>query len=149
MQRKVFTKYAHAINQPKISSGHKMTQNDLKPRIVLEWLLLKYDWTYTIEKPIEIRFEIWVFSPFCFFTKPYIEYWPTHITHNIRTISITWTFTWEIMSWLFRVLIMFCFFFVVVVCNRDSLHARLNSHEKAWCYKKKKHKKIKACRKPL
>ena len=102
----MLTKYAHAINQPKISSGHKVTQNDLKPRIVLEWLLSKYDWTYTIEKPIEIRFEIWVFSPFCFFTKPYIEYWPTHITHNIRTISITWTFTWEIMSWLFRVLIM-------------------------------------------
>ena len=31
----------------------------------------------------------------------------------------------------------------------DSLHARLNSHYKAWSYKKKKHKKIKAYRKSL
>ena len=30
--------------------------------------------------------------------------------------------------------------------NWDSLHARLNSHYKAWSYKKKKHKKIKAYR---
>ena len=33
--------------------------------------------------------------------------------------------------------------------NWDSLHARLNSHYKAWSYKKKKHKKIKAYRKFL
>ena len=33
--------------------------------------------------------------------------------------------------------------------NWDSLHARLNSHYKAWRYKKKKHKKIKAYRKSL
>ena len=33
--------------------------------------------------------------------------------------------------------------------NWDSLHARLNSHYKAWSYKKKKHKKIKAYRKSL
>ena len=33
--------------------------------------------------------------------------------------------------------------------NLDSLHASLNSHCKAWSYKKKKHKKIKACRKSL
>ena len=32
----------------------------------------------------------------------------------------------------------------VVFFNWDSLHARLNSHYKAWSYKKKKHKKIKA-----
>ena len=31
--------------------------------------------------------------------------------------------------------------------NWDSLHARLNSHYEAWSYKKKKHKKITACRK--
>ena len=31
--------------------------------------------------------------------------------------------------------------------NWDSLHTRLNSHYKAWSYKKKKHKKIKAYRK--
>ena len=31
--------------------------------------------------------------------------------------------------------------------NWDSLHARLNSHYKAWSYKKKKHKKIKAYKK--
>ena len=30
--------------------------------------------------------------------------------------------------------------------NWDSLHARLNSHYEGWSYKKKKHKKIKACR---
>ena len=28
--------------------------------------------------------------------------------------------------------------------NWDSLHARLNNHKKAWSYKKKEHKKIKA-----
>ena len=28
--------------------------------------------------------------------------------------------------------------------NWDSFHARLNSHYKAWSYKKKKHKKIRA-----
>ena len=33
--------------------------------------------------------------------------------------------------------------------NWDSLHARLNSCCKAWSYKKKKHKKIKAYRKSL
>ena len=33
--------------------------------------------------------------------------------------------------------------------NWDSLYARLNSHCKAWSYKKKMHKKIKAYRKSL
>ena len=33
--------------------------------------------------------------------------------------------------------------------NWDLLDARLNSHNKAWSYKKKKHKKIKACWKSL
>ena len=33
------------------------------------------------------------------------------------------------------------------IYNWDSLHARLSSHYKAWSYKKKKHKKIKAHRK--
>ena len=33
--------------------------------------------------------------------------------------------------------------------NWDSLHARLNSHDKAWSYKKKKYKKIKAYRKSI
>ena len=33
--------------------------------------------------------------------------------------------------------------------NWDSLYARLNSHYKAWSYKKKKHKKIEAYRKSL
>ena len=33
--------------------------------------------------------------------------------------------------------------------NWDSLHARLNSHNKAWSYKKKKHKKIKVRRELL
>ena len=33
--------------------------------------------------------------------------------------------------------------------NMDSLHARMNSHYKAWGYKKKKQKKIKAYRKSL
>ena len=36
-----------------------------------------------------------------------------------------------------------------VFLNQDSLHARLNSHCKAWSYKKKKHKKIKAYMKSL
>ena len=33
--------------------------------------------------------------------------------------------------------------------NWDSLHARLNSHQNAWSYKKKKHKKIEVYRKSL
>ena len=33
--------------------------------------------------------------------------------------------------------------------NWNLLHARLNSHYKAWSYKKKKHKKIKAYRKSV
>ena len=33
--------------------------------------------------------------------------------------------------------------------NWDSLHARLNSHYKAWTYKEKKNKKIKAYRKSV
>ena len=33
--------------------------------------------------------------------------------------------------------------------NWDSLHATLNSHYKAWSYKKKEHKKIKAYRKSV
>ena len=36
-----------------------------------------------------------------------------------------------------------------VFFNWDSLHARLNSHYKAWSHKKKIHKKIKPCRKSL
>ena len=43
----------------------------------------------------------------------------------------------------FSVAIFFFFF------NWDSLHARLNSHYKAWSYKKKKYKKIKAHRKSV
>ena len=35
------------------------------------------------------------------------------------------------------------------IFNWGSLHARLNSHYKAWSYKKKKHKKIKAYRKSV
>ena len=33
--------------------------------------------------------------------------------------------------------------------NWDSLHARLNRHYEVWSYKKKKYKKIKACRKSV
>ena len=33
--------------------------------------------------------------------------------------------------------------------NWDSLHPRLNTHCKAWSYKKKEHKEVKAYRKPL
>ena len=39
----------------------------------------------------------------------------------------------------------FFFFFF----NWYSLHARLNSHYEAWSYKKRKHKKVKAYRKPI
>ena len=41
-----------------------------------------------------------------------------------------------------------CFCCLVFSFNWDSLHARLNSH-KAWNYKKKKHKKIRAYRKSV
>ena len=43
----------------------------------------------------------------------------------------------------------FWFQVLAVVFNWDSLHARLNSHYKAWSYKKKEQKKIKAYRKSL
>ena len=46
---------------------------------------------------------------------------------------------------------LFCWF-VIPHClffNWDSLHARLNSHYKAWSYKKKKHKKKLAYRKSV
>ena len=36
-----------------------------------------------------------------------------------------------------------------LIDNWDSFHARLNSHYKAWSYRKKKHKKIKAWRKSV
>ena len=35
------------------------------------------------------------------------------------------------------------FFFFFFFFHWDSLHARLNSHYKAWNYKKKKHKRVK------
>ena len=42
------------------------------------------------------------------------------------------------------------FLVILFIClDWDSLYARLNSHYKAWNYKKKKHKKIKAYRKFL
>ena len=41
------------------------------------------------------------------------------------------------------------FFFSFLFFNWDSLHERLNSHYKAWNYKKKKHKRIKAYRKSV
>ena len=41
------------------------------------------------------------------------------------------------------------FYLIFLKFNWDTLHARLNSHYKAWIYKKKKHKKIKAYRKSL
>ena len=40
--------------------------------------------------------------------------------------------------------LLFFFFF-----NWHSLHARLNSHQEAWSYKKKKHKKIRTHRKSV
>ena len=43
----------------------------------------------------------------------------------------------------------FFFFFFFFFFNWYSLHARLNSHYEAWSYKKRKHKKVKAYRKPI
>ena len=40
-----------------------------------------------------------------------------------------------------------CCFCCFIFFNWDSIHARLNSHNEAWGYKKKKHKKTKAYRK--
>ena len=39
--------------------------------------------------------------------------------------------------------------FIIIFFNWDSLHAQLSSQYKAWSYKKKKHKKIKAYNKSL
>ena len=41
------------------------------------------------------------------------------------------------------------YIYIFNIFNCDSLHARLNSHYKAWSYKKKKHKNIKAYRKSV
>ena len=38
---------------------------------------------------------------------------------------------------------------IIFFFNWYPLHARLNSHYEAWSYKEKKHKKVKAYRKPL
>ena len=60
-------------------------------------------------------------------------------------------YCWEVCSrkntLLVRTFTFTCFFFFFFKLNGDSLHARLNSRYKAWSYKKKKHKKIKAPRK--
>ena len=49
-------------------------------------------------------------------------------------------FTTHFTQWIFQYLFFFYW---------DSLHANLNSHYKAWSYKKKKHKKIKAYKKSV
>ena len=41
------------------------------------------------------------------------------------------------------------FLFIIIFFNWDSPHQRLNSHYKAWSYKKKKHKKITSYRKSV
>ena len=38
---------------------------------------------------------------------------------------------------------------IIVFFIWDSLHGKLNGHFKAWSYKKKKYKKIKACRRSI
>ena len=42
-----------------------------------------------------------------------------------------------------------CKFLIPFFIDWDSLHASLNSHNEAWSYKKKKHKKITAYRKSV
>ena len=44
---------------------------------------------------------------------------------------------------------MYIIYYIYVYINWDSLHSKLNRHYKAWSYKKKKHKKIKAYMKSL
>ena len=63
------------------------------------------------------------------------EYFFKHIAQHLTVIFF------------FFIIITFFIFFIFLFLNWDLLHARLNSHNKAWGYKKKKHKKIKAYRK--
>ena len=58
-------------------------------------------------------------------------------------MSYAWLYSHKIFSILYDGLVL------NRLINWDSLHARLNSHHEAWSYKKKKHKKVKACRKSV
>ena len=69
--------------------------------------------------------------------------WGTYIISIAKTVSKKIGTLIHSMKFLSPEVVLYLFF------NWDSLHARLNSDYKAWKYKKKKHKKIKAYRKWL
>ena len=92
---------------------------------------------------------------------PHILWWHTLALALLQSLPYFFFLCWSASSYLCMVfysissnmvrfsqsihLLMCCCWFF----NWDSLHARLNSHYKAWSYKKKKHKKIKAYRKSV
>ena len=69
--------------------------------------------------------------------------WGSYIISIAKTVSKKIGALIHSMKFLSPEVVLYLFF------NWDSLHARLNSDYKAWKYKKKKHKKIKAYRKWL
>ena len=78
----------------------------------------------TITKPIKatgIRWMTYHYNAI----KAILKYYGTYMTHLEEIANLFFLFNW------------------------DSLNARLNSHCRAWSYKKKKHKKIKAYRKSV
>ena len=70
--------------------------------------------------------------------------WETYIISIVKTTSKKIGALIHSMKFLSLEVVLYLF-----LKNWDSLHARPNSHYKAWKYKKKKHKKIKAYRKWL
>ena len=50
---------------------------------------------------------------------------------------------------IFQMKIVALYFCNFIFFNWYSLHARLNNHYEAWSYKKRKHKKVKAYKKPI
>ena len=78
-----------------------------------------------------IMFEKW---PVLFYVNSfYFQQWDLNWDIVFFNLSLVFSTPWK------RWYTDFWIFF-----NWDSLHARLNSHCKAWSYKKKKHKKTKA-----
>ena len=106
----------------RISSVKKIEANKTKKKIFFLWKV------NVLKKSMQRRFLFAV-------AKQKIK--PSNATVNFQNATICDNFACK-NSKFWHISESFIFF------NWNSLHARLNSHYKAWSYKKKKHKKIKA-----
>ena len=81
----------------------------------------------------------------------------SYIREMMRNITCQWKVfnvenPWAVFYGFFQYFLFYCkmiFFISLFFFKLGSLHARLNSHYKAWSYKKKKHKKITSYRKSV